>query len=310
MAPPDPEPSAGELPVRRAGRVILLDPDDRVLLMRYDHASGDSHWSTPGGGLNPGETYPAGALRELAEETGWTDITLGAEIVRNDFELIFDGRLTVQRERLYLARTDQPRREIRGVEAMHASDGIAAWRWWTAAELDATREVVWPEGLADLIRAARPDTAATELPVRHAARIILLDPADRVLLMRYDDPDDGRHWTTPGGGLEPGETYPAGALRELAEETGWTDVALGPEVLRREHDMHHGRRLVRQDERIYLARTEQPGRPIRGVDAMHASDGIAAWHWWSLAELDATGEVVWPANLADVIRAALRDPGA
>ena len=28
--------TADALPVRRAARVILLDPDDRVLLMRYD----------------------------------------------------------------------------------------------------------------------------------------------------------------------------------------------------------------------------------------------------------------------------------
>jgi len=37
---------------------------------------------------------------------------------------------------------------------MHASDGIAAWRWWTLAELDATAEVIWPAGLAGLIRGA------------------------------------------------------------------------------------------------------------------------------------------------------------
>ena len=66
----------------------------------------------------------------------------------------YGGRLVRQRERLYLARTDQACREIRGVDAMHAADGIAAWRWWTLAELDATRETVWPAGLADLIRNA------------------------------------------------------------------------------------------------------------------------------------------------------------
>ncbi|MGH3273282.1 MAG: hypothetical protein ACRDNZ_03025 [Streptosporangiaceae bacterium] len=36
------------------------------------------------------------------------------------------------------------------------------------------------------------------LPVRLAARVILLDPDDRVLLMRYHDTLDGRHWSTPG----------------------------------------------------------------------------------------------------------------
>ncbi len=139
--------------VRRAARVVLLDPDDRVLLMRYDDGPPNgTHWSTPGGGLNDGEDYPAAALRELAEETGWNDVTLIGEVLRRSFDMAYSDELVRQVERLYLARIDQPRREIRGVEAMHASDGIAAWRWWTLAELDGTTEAVWPEELADLIR--------------------------------------------------------------------------------------------------------------------------------------------------------------
>jgi hypothetical protein len=35
---------------------------------------------------------------------------------------------------------------------MHVSDGIAAWHWWTLAEMDSTEEAIWPSGLADLIR--------------------------------------------------------------------------------------------------------------------------------------------------------------
>jgi ADP-ribose pyrophosphatase YjhB (NUDIX family) len=140
---------------RHAGRVVLLDPGDRVLLMRYDdRAPNGVHWSTPGGGLNPGEDYATGALRELAEETGWTDITLIGELYRWTHVMEYGGRIVRQHERLYLARTGQPRREITGVEAMHASDGIAAWRWWTLAEVDSAREPVWPAGLAGLIRAA------------------------------------------------------------------------------------------------------------------------------------------------------------
>ena len=42
---------------------------------------------------------------------------------------------------------------LRGeVADMHVCDGIAAWHWWTLAEMDSTDEVIWPEGLADLVR--------------------------------------------------------------------------------------------------------------------------------------------------------------
>jgi hypothetical protein len=38
---------------------------------------------------------------------------------------------------------------------------------------------------------------------------------------------------------------------------------------------------------------------------MHVSDGIATWRWWTLNELDTTGQAIWPAGLADLIRKAL-----
>ena len=142
-----------------------------------------------------------------------------------------------------------------------------------------------------------------ELRLRRAGRVIVLDPEDRVLLFRYDEaPPNGRHWCTPGGGLDDGEDYPAGARRELTEETGWTDVPIGPEVYEHVRIMEYADAMVRQHERFYLARVETGRRGLGEVAAMHVSDGIAAWHWWTLAELDATDELVWPASLADLIR--------
>ena len=142
--------------------------------------------------------------------------------------------------------------------------------------------------------------------LRLAGRVIVLDPEDRILLFRYDDgPPNGRHWCTPGGGLNEDEDYAAGARRELAEETGWTDVTLGEEVLERTLNMEHEDKIVRQQERFFLARVPVARRGLGEVAAMHASDGIAAWHWWTLAELDSTEEVIWPSGLADLIRGVL-----
>ncbi len=139
--------------------------------------------------------------------------------------------------------------------------------------------------------------------IRLAGRVIVLDPDDRILLFRYDDgPPNGRHWCTPGGGLNDGESYAAGARRELAEETGWTDVPLGAEVYQRTLTMEYADAIVRQYERFFLTRVSAARRELGEVAAMHTSDGIAAWHWWTLAEIDATDEVIWPSGLATLIR--------
>jgi 8-oxo-dGTP pyrophosphatase MutT (NUDIX family) len=63
---------------RPAARVLCVDPQGRVLLLRWrDPGDGTVFWEPPGGGLEPGESHIAAARRELHEETG-----LPADIVR------------------------------------------------------------------------------------------------------------------------------------------------------------------------------------------------------------------------------------
>jgi 8-oxo-dGTP pyrophosphatase MutT (NUDIX family) len=150
----------------------------------------------------------------------------------------------------------------------------------------------------------------SEYPVRLAGRVIAIDPAGRVLLFYYDDPPPKeRHWATPGGGVEGDEDFYAAARRELAEETGWTDVPVASaEVHQRTAALWWGAAgLVRQTDHYFVGWVPDELRPLGDVAAMHASDGIRASRWWTVAELEATDEAIYPTELPDLVRSALAE---
>ncbi|MEV7971914.1 NUDIX domain-containing protein [Cellulomonas sp. NPDC089187] len=147
------------------------------------------------------------------------------------------------------------------------------------------------------------------LPYRRAARVLLVDEADRLLLVRGHDIDQPERswWFTVGGGLEPGESPRQGAVREVFEETGLVvdaDALIGP-VLTRSAIFDFVAQRCRQDEEVFLAR-------IAG-DAVLASDGwtelevsvLDEMRWWSLDELADVRIEVFPEGLADLVRPLL-----
>ncbi|WP_405902691.1 NUDIX hydrolase [Streptomyces sp. NBC_00656] len=138
---------------RKVARLVLLDPEDRILLMHgfEPEDPGSTWWFTPGGGLEGDETREQAALRELAEETGITDVELGPLLWQRMCSFPFDGRRWEQDEWYFLARTTQTATDTGGQTGLERRS-VAGLRWWTSAELSAARETVYPTRLAELLR--------------------------------------------------------------------------------------------------------------------------------------------------------------
>ncbi|MDI3388391.1 NUDIX hydrolase [Streptomyces sp. B-S-A8] len=148
--------------------------------------------------------------------------------------------------------------------------------------------------------------------MRRVARVVLLDPDDRMLLLyghEPEDPDD-TWWFTPGGGLEGDETREQAARRELAEETGITDAELGPVLWRRTCSFPFAGRRWNQDEWYFLARTRQLAPTARTAAHMPGltdleQRSVSGMRWWTWEELSATHETVYPTKLAGLLKALL-----
>ncbi|WP_409000570.1 GNAT family N-acetyltransferase [Streptomyces europaeiscabiei] len=136
---------------RRAARVAVLDPEGAVFLFKYHNAEVGVHWALPGGGLEADETPREGALRELREETGWTDVEPGAFLGTWEHDFTRAGISVRQHDHMFVARG--PRREPVGglLAAARTKEGILAWRWWTRQELTEAEEAVWPPELLSLL---------------------------------------------------------------------------------------------------------------------------------------------------------------
>lgn len=132
----------------------------------------------------------------------------------------------------------------------------------------------------------------------------------RVLLLRGGDPGRAncQWWFTIGGGCVSGEPSAATVRREAWEEAGLIlPDDLGSVVLRRETAFDFEGERLEQTEDYYLCRVSSKTVSTVGWAALERRT-ITAYHWWSLAELRETADVVHPAGLADLLTGLLAIP--
>jgi ADP-ribose pyrophosphatase YjhB (NUDIX family) len=145
----------------------------------------------------------------------------------------------------------------------------------------------------------------SELRIRPAVRAVVLDPAERVLLVRFELPD-AAVWATPGGGIEPGEREEDAIRRELGEELGLDGVELGPVVWTRTHVRPFiDGRWDGQSERYYLVRTPSfEPKPRLSWEQLNA-EYVTAIRWWDLGELERSRELFAPRRLPALLRSLI-----
>ena len=152
------ERSASELRIREAARAIVMTPDGDVLLVRFEFPAG-TRWALPGGGVDPGESVHDALHRELREEAGLVDATIGPH-VWNRLHIIpfLDGRYDGQREQIHLVEVParfEPRPAFTW-EQLNA-EYVFGLHWWTIDEIAASDASFAPRDLALLLRSLLVD---------------------------------------------------------------------------------------------------------------------------------------------------------
>ena len=131
---------------RQAARLLVVTPEEQVLLLRLEPSFRDPFWVTPGGGLDDGEAFVDAARRELYEEVGREDLPIESSIWRRTVTFTWERWRVQQEEHTFVVETPGP---FDAVTLHPDEEPITGSGWLTIPHLRALTEVVYPVGLAD-----------------------------------------------------------------------------------------------------------------------------------------------------------------
>lgn len=147
------DPADRPVRTRRAVRVIVVGPDDTVLLFEDSDPGlpGVTWWVTPGGGMDPGESERRTAVREVAEETGHllAEHDLVGPLATRFAVHGYTDQILEQHETFYLARVDAFEIDV-SAHTEEEQITLQGHRWWTRAEIEVSAAWIWPVQLIEL----------------------------------------------------------------------------------------------------------------------------------------------------------------